>query len=56
MAFSGPVQLTKVIPRLRWHDGGEASVAGGDFRATQYSIRFFANCRAVQLPATDVVV
>jgi beta-glucosidase len=45
--FNGPVRLTKVIPRLKWHDGGEASV-GGNFRATQYSVRLFANFTATR--------
>jgi hypothetical protein len=46
--------LIKVILRLPWHDGGEASAAGGDFRAIQYSVPLFANFTTIRNETVEI--
>jgi beta-glucosidase len=50
----GAPTVTKVLPRLRWHDGGESSLAGGNFPTVNYSVRFIANFTATFTGALEI--
>jgi beta-glucosidase len=52
--LSGQPSVVKVIPRLRWHDGGEASIAGGNFPYEHYSARFVANFTAPRTETLEI--
>jgi beta-glucosidase len=52
--LNGAPSITKVIPRLRWHDGGESSLAGGSFPYSNYSVRFVGNYTATQTEVLEL--
>jgi beta-glucosidase len=55
MDLKGEPTLVKHIDRLRWLDGGEASL-GGDFRATHYSAEFNGTYAATATETLEVIV